>query len=132
MRFAHKASIKSGISKTQLLKKLAKVEQSHMHFTGTGRERESQEPARSHHCSDGGGWGQTHLKGIPLRKQCFPNTRAPQGHGGNCFLMTVLIALAKAPTMDRAIRWAGAKVAEQHTCLHCSLLLSEEEMSPVV
>lgn len=76
MRFAHKASIKSGISKTQLLKKLAKVEQSHMHFTGTGRERESQEPARSHHCSDGGGWGQIHLKGIPLRKQCFQNTHA--------------------------------------------------------
>lgn len=76
MRFAHKTSIKSRLSKTQLLKKLAKVEESHVHFTGTG-ERESQELARSHHCSDVmAGGAQTHLKGIPLRKQCFPNTHA--------------------------------------------------------
>lgn len=32
--------------------------------------------------------------------------------------MTVLIALAKAPTVDTAICWAGAKVAEQHIYLH--------------
>lgn len=46
--------------------------------------------------------------------------------------MTVLLALAKPLTVDTAICWAGAKIAEQHICLHCLLLLSEEETSPVV